>query len=116
MTIKRIRQVFVPAQDFDVQAGFIESALGLGLQFRDGEEWAQFSAGDVSLALAGPRENLGVSAGVPVVVFETDDLDGLIAQVAAAGGSCGEVRDMGDHGRTVRITDPAGTCYAALQK
>lgn len=116
MTIKRVRQVFVSAQDFDAQAEFIEAGLGLELQFRDGDEWAQFSAGDVSLALAGPRENLGISAGLPVAVFETDDLNGLMAQVVAAGGSCGDVRDMGDHGRTVRITDPAGTCYAALEK
>lgn len=116
MTVKKLRQVFVSATDFDAQTQFIQDALGLDLQFRDGDEWAQFGAGDVTLAIAGPRENLGVPSGRPVAVFETDDLDGLCSNVAAAGGSCGEVRDMGDHGRTVLINDPAGTCYAALQK
>lgn len=116
MAVKRLRQVFVVAADFEAQAAFLERALGLTLQFRDGEQWAQFDAGDVSLALAGPRESLGVPSGRPVAVFETDDLEGLMVSVEAAGGTCGGVRDMGAHGRTVLITDPAGTCYAALEK
>ena len=116
MTIKRIRQVFVVAKDFERQRDFYERALGIKQKFRDGTEWAQFDTGDVSLALAGPREALGAAPGTSVPVFEVSDLDAFLASVVAGGGSHGAVRDMGAHGRTVLARDPAGSTIAALQK
>lgn len=115
-TITRVRQVLVSAVDFDAQAKFIEQTLGLELQFRDGEQWAQYQAGGISLALAGPRESLDVPPGQSVAVFEVDDLDALCSAVLKAGGTCSAIREMGDHGRTAKITDPNGSAYAALQK
>lgn len=104
------------ASNMGAQVDFFVDALGLELQFRDGDEWAQFQAGDVSVALAGPRESMGAPSGASVPVFQTDDLDGLRDSITRAGGDCGALRDMGDHGRTLVFRDPAGTVMAALEK
>jgi len=117
MSVKRLRQVFIAAaDDFDAQCAFYQNALGLELQFRDGDQWAQFKAGDVSFALAGERERMGASPGQAIGVFEVTDLDAFLANVRGAGGTHGGVRDMGGHGRSALCRDPAGAAFAALQK
>jgi predicted enzyme related to lactoylglutathione lyase len=115
-SIKRLRQVFLVATDFEQQLDFFERALGIKQKFRDGAEWAQFDTGETSLALAGPREALGAAPGTSVPVFEVADLDAFLAAVLAGGGSHGAVRDMGAHGRTALARDPSGAVIAALQK
>lgn len=116
MGVERLRQVFLVAADMDAQVAFLSDVLGLKLEFRDGAEWAQFAAGDVSVALAGPGESLGAPAGTSVPVFQTDALEDLCAAIERAGGCCGRIRDMGDHGRTVLFRDTTGAVMAALQK
>ena len=116
MEVKRLRQVYIVAEDIDAQAEFYEQTLGLKLQFRDGDSWVQFGAGDVSFALASSAEGQGAPAGVPVPVFEVDDLDAALAAVREAGGGAAEIRDMGDHGRIALATDPAGSRLAFFQR
>ena len=113
--IERLRQVFTHARDFDAQCRFYE-AVGFSLQFRDGDRWAQFHAGDVSFALACADEALGAAPGEWMPVFEVASLDTALAAIEAAGGSAGEVRDMGDHGRTVRVADAAGAPLALFAR
>ena len=116
MEVKRLRQVYIVAEDVDATARFYLETLGLEEQFRDGSNWVQLSAGDVSLAIASASEGQGAPAGQPVPVFEVDDLEGALAAVAAAGGSAGEVRDMGDHGRTALASDPSGASISFFQR
>ncbi len=116
MTVERVRQVFISARDFDAQCRFYEQALGLTLQFRDGDNWAQFSAGDISLAIAGGDEAMGAAPGSWVPVFQVEDLEGCLRDIEAAGGSHGDIRDMGEHGRTVLAADAAGGQFAMLAK
>lgn len=116
MTVKRIRQIFIAAVDFEAQCEFFESTVGLELQFRDGDNWAQFSAGDISFAIAGGRESMSVSVGTTVPVFEVDALETHLEQINAAGGTHGEIRDMGDHGRTALVKDPFDTPFALFQR
>lgn len=116
MTVKRIRQIFIAASDFEAQCEFFESGLGLDPQFRDGDNWAQFSAGDISFAIAGGRESMGVEVGTAIPVFEVDDLETHIEQIKVAGGAHGEIRDMGDHGRTVLVKDPFDAPFALFQR
>lgn len=116
MGIKRVRQVFIVAREFERQRAFYQDALGMTLELREGDEWAQFAAGDVSLALAGPREALGAAPGTTVPVFEVTDLDAFLTAVIKGGGAHGTVRDMGAHGRTVLVRDPCSAVTAALQK
>ena len=116
MSVKRLRQVFIVAADFDAQCAFYQQVLGLELMFRDGAHWAQFKAGDVTFALAGERESLGAQPGQAVPVFEVTELDVHVADVRRAGGSHSAIRDMGTHGRTVLCRDPRGAAFAMLQK
>jgi predicted enzyme related to lactoylglutathione lyase len=116
MAVKRLRQVFIAASDFEAQCAFYQRSLGLDLQFRDGDEWAQFKAGDVSFALAGERERMGATPGSAIGVFEVTDLDEFLATVRSGGGEHGPVRDMGGHGKSALCRDPAGAAFAALQK
>ena len=112
--IERLRQVFVHAHNLHEQCRFYET-LGFKLRFRDGDRWAQFDTGDASFALAGDEEALGAAPGEWLPVFQVPSLEVSMTEARAAGGKVGEVRDMGDHGRTVRITDNAGACFALFQ-
>ena len=116
MEVKRIRQVYIVADDVEAAARFYTETLGLAEQFRDGANWVQLSAGDISLAIASASEGQGAAAGRPVPVFEVDDLEAALAAVSAGGGSAGEVRDMGDHGRTGLATDPSGAAISFFQR
>ncbi len=95
---------------------FYQKALGLELQFRDGDRWVQFAAGGVSFALASEDEGGGVAPGVPVPVFQVDDLDTACADLAGRGHALGAVRDMGSHGRSVLCTAPGGGPLMLFQK
>lgn len=116
MEVKRLRQVYIVADDVEAVARFYLETLGLQEQFRDGANWVQLSAGDISLAIASPAEGQGAPAGQPVPVFEVDDLEAALAAVTSGGGSAGDVRDMGDHGRTALATDPSGARISFFQR
>lgn len=108
----RLKQVLLCAGNFDRQCAFLQTGLGLSLKFRDGDEWAQFDGAGVAVALAGPRENFGFAPGSWIPVMEVDDLPAAMAAIAAAGGQCGTIRDMGAHGRTCLARDPEGAPLA----
>ena len=116
MEVRKLRQVYIVADDVEATARFYLETLGLKEQFRDGANWVQLSAGDVSLAIASASEGQGAPAGQPVPVFEVDDLEAALAAVSAGGGSAGEVRDMGEHGRTALATDPSGARISFFQR
>lgn len=117
MKIKKLRQVFVVAKDLEAQLRFLGATLGLEQAFRDGDRWVQFKAGDVSFALASEAEGGGAPTGVPVPVFELEgSFDAALAELRAAGASIGAVRDMGAHGRTAHVTDPAGVRLMLFQR
>ena len=112
--IERLRQVFVHAHNVHDQCRFYE-ALGFKLRFRDGDRWAQFDTGDASFAIASREEALGAAPGEWLPVFQVPSLEVSMVEARAAGGKVGEVRDMGDHGRTVRVTDTSGASFALFQ-
>ena len=116
MQIKKLRQVYLVAADLAAAVQFYGETLGLTLQFRDGDRWVQFQAGDVSFALASPEEGMGAPVGVPVPVFEVIDLDGALTEIHAQGHRAGDIRDMGSHGRTASVTDPNGAQLVLFQR
>ena len=116
MEVQRLRQVYIVADDVEAVARFYTEALGLEEQFRDGAHWVQLAAGDVSLAIASEREGQGAPAGQPVPVFQVDDIAAALEAVRAGGGTAGEVREMGDHGRTATATDAGGAWIAFFQR
>lgn len=116
MHIRKLRQVFIPSNDVEQRIPFYTDILGLPLQFRDGDRWVQFQAGNVSIALAAPEEAMGAPLDVPVPVFEVEDLDAALGELRAQGRQTGAVRDMGDHGRTAMIRDPSGAFLVLFAK
>jgi predicted enzyme related to lactoylglutathione lyase len=116
MKIKRLKQIYIATDDIDRRVSFYEDTLALPLQFRDGNRWVQFMAGDVSIALAGREESMGAPLDVPVPVFEVDDLDAAVGELRAQGQKIGEIRSMSSHGRTVMIRDPSGAFLVLFDK
>lgn len=114
MPVVRLRQVFVPAADIEDAARVFADVLGLDLQFRDGDRWVQFRAGDVSLAVASTEEAGGAEHGRAVPVFEVTDLDGHVEQLRASGATV-TTRDMGEHGRTALATVESGLAISLLE-
>ncbi|HVN83320.1 MAG TPA: VOC family protein [Candidatus Binatia bacterium] len=114
--IKKLRQVYLVAADLAAAVKFYGGTLGLPLQFRDGDRWVQFQAGEVSFALASEAEGMGAPVGVPVPVFEVADLDAARAELAASGHRTGDVRDMGKHGRTATVVDPNSAHLVLFQR
>jgi predicted enzyme related to lactoylglutathione lyase len=115
MTVKRLQNVYVKATDVAASRRFYEEAIGLVPKFADGERWVQYDAGGANFALASPGEYPAGASGT-VAVFEVTDLDARIAQLAEAGVGIVASADMGSHGRTVTIIDPAGNYLQLFQR
>jgi catechol 2,3-dioxygenase-like lactoylglutathione lyase family enzyme len=68
-----IDHVYYWTRDMDRAVAFYGTALGLTLANRAGNEWAEFHAGSVWLALHGTEDPSVPASGT--VVFRVDDLD-----------------------------------------
>jgi catechol 2,3-dioxygenase-like lactoylglutathione lyase family enzyme len=74
--------VMLNVDDMDKACAFYANTMGLKLKFRDGERWAAFDAGSVTLALAGGSER----ANTPVALnFKVANVDEALARVTADG-------------------------------
>lgn len=70
--VKRIAAVWVPVSDMSRATGFYRDTLGLDVQEHDGD-WAEVTAGDVTIGLnAEESEGAGVSGG-PVIAFHPEN-------------------------------------------
>jgi catechol 2,3-dioxygenase-like lactoylglutathione lyase family enzyme len=70
--IGAIDHVYYWTHDMDRAVAFYGSVLGLPVTSRSGDEWAEFQAGPVRLALHGTEATVPPSG---TVVFRVDDLD-----------------------------------------
>ena len=71
--IGELDHIYYWVRDMDAAVAFYRDVLGLSLIRRDGDEWAEFDAGPVRLALHGVE---GRGHGSVTAVFRVDDLDG----------------------------------------
>jgi catechol 2,3-dioxygenase-like lactoylglutathione lyase family enzyme len=69
-----IDHVYYWTAGMDAAVSFYQDIVGLTLVHRAGDEWAEFEAGPVKLALHGSEEK--PVAGGGTVVFRVQDLDG----------------------------------------
>jgi predicted enzyme related to lactoylglutathione lyase len=106
--IERVKNVYVQADRVSSVLPFYTALLGTEPLFVDGERWAQFKAGGLTVALAGEDEAAGGPGAGWVVTVEVADLAAATDAAIAASGVVKEERDMGDHGRAVVVQDPAG--------
>jgi catechol 2,3-dioxygenase-like lactoylglutathione lyase family enzyme len=101
--IQRIGNVFYRAPDMDAAVRFYTEVLGLALKFRDGDQWAAFDVGGMTLAVEGGAP--GGSGGATVSL--RCELASVVAALGARGASVGNV-ESGPHERRATLTDPAG--------
>ena len=112
MEVKKLQNVYVVAQQPAKLHAFYESALGLKLKFRDGDDWIQYGAG---LALASLKEAAPATSGM-VTVFEVDDFEGAQERITSAGGQVLGTRDMGSHGAVLSLRDPEGNLVQLFKR
>jgi predicted enzyme related to lactoylglutathione lyase len=72
MAIGELDHVYYWVRDMEAAVAFYRDVVGLALRRRDGDEWAEFDAPPVMLALHGAGEQASPSG---TVVFRVDDLD-----------------------------------------
>ncbi len=115
MTVEKLQNAYYVTGDMERAVGFYRDALGLDLMFQDGEKWTQFKAGGVNFAMASKEEAADSAVGA-TIVFEVPDIDAARGAIENAGGEILDLRDMGDHGRTLSIRDPDGNLVQLYQR
>ncbi len=113
--LKRVQSVYYTVKDMDRAVAFYEGALGMKLKFRDGDKWAQFDGGNVSVALSSAEESASAEGGA-VVALEVDDMAAYEAKLRAAGAAVLKRRDMGAHGIVVAFRDSEGNIAQVFAK
>src|SRR3954469_9539725 len=111
-TVKTVYQITTRMDD---AIAFYGELLGMRLQFRDGDKWAQFDAGGTHLALSSPDEAAKGATGT-VVVLEVDNLEEVRKMLEGVGCSVTPIRDMGEHGRVMSSHDPDGNVLQIFEK
>jgi catechol 2,3-dioxygenase-like lactoylglutathione lyase family enzyme len=102
--IQRIGNVFYRVADMDAAVRFYTEVLGFRLKLRDGDHWAAFDVGGMTLAVEGGASG---GSGGATVSLRVDDLSGLVKTLQVKGATVSEV-ETGPHERRARLTDPAG--------
>jgi catechol 2,3-dioxygenase-like lactoylglutathione lyase family enzyme len=109
-----IDHVYYWTRDMDASVAFYRDVVGLTLVRREGNEWAEFEAGPIKLALHGSDGSLASGGGT--VVFRVDDLDGtrwvLEQRGAAFDDYVGEVEGLA---RFATFRDPDGNPLQVIE-
>lgn len=110
----QVRNVLHPVSDVAAAVAFYGAAFGLPTKFVDGERYAALDAGGVSLALAGPEED--VTGGIAAASFKVADLPASLDALREAGGVVVTEPVDGPHETRAVVRDPWGNTlivYAA---
>jgi catechol 2,3-dioxygenase-like lactoylglutathione lyase family enzyme len=104
-SIGRLSAVMLNVEDMDKACAFYRDTMGLTLKFRDGDRYAAFDAGGVTLALAGQSER-GAS---PVALnFKVADLPAALDRLAAGGARLESGPVEGPHEKRAALRDRDG--------
>jgi catechol 2,3-dioxygenase-like lactoylglutathione lyase family enzyme len=104
--IGELDHVYYWVHDMDAAVAFYRDVLGLPLLRRDGDEWAEFEAGPVRLALHGAVEPAPASG---TAVFRVADLDEARIVLADRGAVLDDhVGEVGGRARFATVRDPDG--------
>ena len=100
--------VIQPVADLETTLAFYRDALGLELQFRDGDRFAALRAGSTTIALAAGEERLD---DCTLVSYKVEDVDAAIDDFIAAGAELVRAAEDGPHERRAVLRDPAGNPF-----
>lgn len=96
--------VFYRVQDMDAAVRFYTEVLGFALKLRDGDRWAAFDVGGMTLAVEGGAAG---GPGGATVSLRVDDLGAVVAALKSKGATVGDI-EKGAHEQRARLVDPAG--------
>jgi predicted enzyme related to lactoylglutathione lyase len=108
--VNKVGMVIHPVDDLDAAARFYGEVLGLTEKFRDGDRFAAFDAGGVTIALAAGDE-ARVVGGVTGVNYKVDDVAAAVAALVAGGASVVHDAEEGPHEIRATLRDPAGNTF-----
>jgi catechol 2,3-dioxygenase-like lactoylglutathione lyase family enzyme len=107
--------VYVFVSDMDRAVGFYRDVLGLELDYRAGDDWAQFDAGPVKLGLHGAAQGDGRAGGT--FAFTVSDLEDARIHLLGNGVAVGH-EGGGERGqpRFLEFADPDGNVLAVFEQ
>lgn len=108
-----IDTVFYQVCNMDRAVAFYTGALGLTLARREGNDWAEFNAGALNLALSGELA-VAPQRGGATVVLRAEGLDDLAQSLKGAGVVVGSVDDLGG-ARMLDVYDPDGNQIVLME-
>ena len=98
-------------KDLHKSVGFYQD-IGMKLLIYSKQQWAEFDAGGVRIALC-PAEEEAVG-GHSGLLFETEDMDALITRLKEAGIEVAEPAHI-PLGKLITLTDPSGNKFDVLE-
>jgi predicted enzyme related to lactoylglutathione lyase len=105
--------VYYWVRDMDVAVAFYRDVVGLPLARRAGNEWAEFDAGPVRLALHGSED---AQPGGGTAVFRVDDLDAARWQLEQRGARFDEhVGEVEGFARFATFRDPDANAIQLIE-
>ncbi len=105
---KKVGMVIHPVKDLGAAEAFYRDALGLESMFRDGDRFAAFKAGEVTIALAAGEEILADRA---TVSYKVDDLQAAVVALEKAGAAVERSIEEGPHELRAVLRDPSGNPF-----
>lgn len=106
MTEQQVRMVVLSTDDMDESIRFYSETLGFPLKFRDGDHYAAFDGGSITIALATAVDH--PIPGQVVVGIRTDDVDGAARAAEEAGGGVVKAPYDDAHERRAVVYDSQG--------
>jgi predicted enzyme related to lactoylglutathione lyase len=100
----RIGNVLQPVTDVAAAAGFYDRVFGFTTKFTDGDRYAALDGGSITLALAGPAED--VTGGRAAASIKVRDVRDALEAVVQAGGSVVRSPEAGPHELRAVVLDP----------
>ena len=107
--------VYYWVTDMDRAVSFYRDVLGLPLVRRAGDEWAEFDAGAVRLALHGAVHGHAPPPGGATAVFLVEDLDDARAALTARGVTFGHEGGVEGYARFLAFADPDGNTVQIIE-
>jgi catechol 2,3-dioxygenase-like lactoylglutathione lyase family enzyme len=113
--LRVLDHVYYWVTDLDRAVAFYHDVLGLPLARRDGDEWAEFGAGETRFALHAAGPGREPRPGGATAVFEVGDLDKAKGELSAQGVVFGHEGAVESYARFASFSDPDGNTLQIIE-